>query len=696
MQYKFKLLKMHCAGCALALEQNLNQIEGVSAEISFVTKVLKLEISAENEAEVLTKVKVAIHDFDHTIEILDFVSEEDILIKEKKEKQRNIIKISIATVILILNIFMPIFWLKVVVFAADYILISYKVLIKAARNIVKGKVFDENFLMGLASIGAFIIGEYIEAIAVMLLFAIGEILEELALNKSRKTIKSLLEIKQPYANLVIDDEEKKVELFEVQVGDIIRVRPGEKIPLDGEVLDGTSNLNMAALTGETKEKIVTVGDEVLSGSINGASPLLVKVSKLEKDSTVSKIVEMVEKATETKAKSEKFISKFSRYYTPVVIILAVLIMFIPPIFSGYKNFVEFAYRALSFLVVSCPCALVISVPLTYFAGIGSFARIGVLVKGATFVEELAKTDSVVFDKTGTLTLGEFDVTEIVAMGDRDENEILETAAYAESFSNHRVAVSIIKAYKERVKKEINTAFINDYVEHTGKGISASIFMQDVLVGNAKLLKENDINFFEVQKAGTVLYVAIGGELAGYIVIEDTIKRDSVAAIKKIKEIGIKDISICTGDEETAARAISDKLDVKNCYSGLLPEDKVLIITDKVQEGKTVVFVGDGINDAPSIANANVGIAMGGLGSDVAIETADVVLMTDEPSKVSTTIKKAKKIHKIVLQNIIGSLAIKVLTLAVIGFGFAGMWLAVFADVGVNILAVINSLRAMLK
>ena len=696
MQYKFKLLKMHCAGCALALEQNLNQIEGVSAEISFVTKVLKLEISAENEAEVLTKVKVAIHDFDHTIEILDFVSEEDILIKEKKEKQRNIIKISIATVILILNIFMPIFWLKVVIFAADYILISYKVLIKAARNIVKGKVFDENFLMSLASIGAFIIGEYIEAIAVMLLFAIGEMLEELAINKSRKTIKSLLEIKQPYANLVIDDEEKKVELFEVQVGDIIRVRPGERIPLDGEVLDGTSNLNMSALTGETKEKIVTVGDEVLSGSINGASPLLVKVSKLEKDSTVSKIIEMVEKATETKAKSEKFISKFSRYYTPVVIILAVLIMFIPPIFSGYKNFVEFAYRALSFLVVSCPCALVISVPLTYFAGIGSFARIGVLVKGATFVEELAKTNSVVFDKTGTLTLGEFDVTEIVAMGDRDENEILETAAYAESFSNHRVAVSIIKAYKERVKKEINTAFINDYVEHTGKGISASIFMQDVLVGNAKLLKENDINFFEVQKAGTVLYVAIGGELAGYIVIEDTIKRDSVAAIKKIKEIGIKDISICTGDEETAARAISDKLDVKNCYSGLLPEDKVLIITDKVQEGKTVVFVGDGINDAPSIANANVGIAMGGLGSDVAIETADVVLMTDEPSKVSETIKKAKKIHKIVLQNIVGSLAIKALTLAVIGFGFAGMWLAVFADVGVNMLAVLNSLRAMLK
>ncbi|MBR7172533.1 MAG: cadmium-translocating P-type ATPase [Clostridia bacterium] len=696
MQYKFKLLKIHCAGCALALEQNLNTIEGVHAEIAFVTKVLKLEISTENPAETLTEVKMAIENFDHSIEIVDYVSDEDIAKKEKKERDFNIIKISISIALLLLAVLVPAKWFKITLFVLDYLLVSHKVLIKAAKNISHGKVFDENFLMGIASLGAFVIGEYVEAISVMILFSIGEILEDLAVSKSRKTIKSLLEIKQPYANLVVDDEEQKVELSEVSVGDLIRIKPGEKIPLDGEVVDGTSNLNMSALTGETKEKIVTVGDEVLSGSINGASVLLVKVTKLEAESTITKIVEMVEKATETKAKSEKFISKFSKWYTPTVIVLAVLIMFIPPIFSGYSNFLTYVYRGLSFLVVSCPCALVISVPLAYFAGIGSFARIGVLVKGASFVEELAKVDAVVFDKTGTLTKGDFEVTEINVFGSHTKEEVLETAAYAESFSNHRISNAIINEYKEKTGKDINSAWINDYTEIAGKGISANIFMQDVLVGNAKLLKEKEILFFEVSRTGSVIYVAIAGECAGFIVLEDTIKKDAVQTIRGLKGLGIKDISVCTGDEENVAKNICEKLAIKNCYSNLLPEDKVLIITDKVQEGKTVAFVGDGINDAPSIANANVGLAMGALGSDVAIETADVVLMKDEPSKVPQAIKKAKKVHKIVLQNIIGSILVKVATLALIGFGFSGMWLAVFADVGVNLIAVLNSLRAMLK
>ena len=696
MQYKFKLLKLHCAGCALALEQNLNSIEGVKAEINFVTKVLKLEIETENPAETLTDVKVAIENFDHSIEIVDYVSDEDIVEKEKRERKLNVIKLATATIILIVGLLISIFWLKVVVFALGYILVSYKVLIKAGKNIAKGKVFDENFLMAIASLGAFIIQEFVEAIAVMLLFGIGEILEELAVSKSRKTIKSLLEIKQPYANLVQGDEEQKVSLAEVSVGDVIRVKAGEKIPLDGIVLEGTSNLNMSALTGETKERIIQVNDEVLSGSINGAGVLLIKVTKLEKDSTVSKIVDMVEKATETKAKSEKFISKFSRWYTPTVIALALVIMFIPPIFSGYANFVTYAYRALSFLVVSCPCALVISVPLTYFAGIGSFARIGVLVKGANYIETLAKADTVIFDKTGTLTKGDFEITEIVALNGHSKDEVLETVAYAESFSNHRISNSVVKYYKEKTKKDINTAWITDYTEIAGKGVSASIFMQEVLVGNARLLKEKEIAFFEISRTGTVIYVAIGGKCAGYIVLEDTLKKDAALAIKRLYELGIKDISVSTGDEESVAKEICNKLAIKNCYSGLLPEDKVLIIADKVQEGKTVAFVGDGINDAPSIANANVGIAMGGLGSDIAVETADVVLMTDEPSKVASAIKKAKKTHKIVLQNIIGTIAIKVAVLALIGFGFAGMWLAVFADVGVNLIAVFNSLRAMLK
>ncbi len=696
MQYKFKLLKIHCAGCALALEQKLNEIVGVTAEISFVTKVLKLEIERENQAEVLTEVKMAINDFDHSIEIADYVSDEDIAKKEKRERKFNIIKLSVATVVLILNLFIPVFWLKVLIFALDYVLVSYKVLIKAGKNILKGKVFDENFLMAVASLGAFVIQEFIEAIAVMLLFGIGEILEELAVSKSRKTIKSLLEIKQPYANLVQGEEEQKVTLAEVSVGDLIRVKPGERIPLDGIILDGTSNLNMSALTGETKERIVQVNDEVLSGSINGSGVLLIEVTKLEKDSTVSKIVDMVEKATETKAKSEKFISKFSRWYTPTVMVLALVIMFIPPIFSGYRDFVTYAYRALSFLVVSCPCALVISVPLTYFAGIGSFARIGVLIKGANYIEALAKANAVIFDKTGTLTNGDFEVTEIVALNGHSEDEVLETIAYAESFSNHRIANSVVRYYKEKIKKDINTAWISDYTEIAGKGVSASIFMQEVLVGNARLLKEKEIPFFEISRTGTVIYVAIAGECAGYVVLEDTLKKDSVKAIRDLYSLGIRDVSVSTGDEENVAKEICNKLAIKNCYSGLLPEDKVLIIADKVQEGKTVAFVGDGINDAPSIANANVGIAMGGLGSDIAVETADVVLMTDEPSKVASAIKKAKKTHKIVLQNIIGTIAIKVAVLALIGFGFSGMWLAVFADVGVNLIAVFNSLRAMLK
>lgn len=695
-QYKFKLLKIHCAGCALALEQTLNEIEGVSAEISFVTKVLKLEIDTDNPAETLTDVKMAIQNFDHSIEILDYVSDEDIAEKEKRERKFNIIKLSVATVVLILNLFMPVFWLKVLIFALDYLLVSYKVLIKAGKNLLKGKVFDENFLMSIASIGAFLIQEFVEAISVMLLFGIGEILEELAVNKSRKTIKSLLEIKQPYANLITDEEEQKVSLAEVSINDLIRVKPGERVPLDGIIVDGTSNLNMSALTGETKEKIVQVGDEVLSGSINGASVLIIKVTKLEKDSTVSKIVDMVEKATETKAKSEKFISKFSRWYTPTVIALAVIIMFIPPIFSGYKNFITYAYRALSFLVVSCPCALVISVPLTYFASIGSFARSGVLVKGASYVETLSKVNSIIFDKTGTLTTGEFEVDEIVGLNGHSEDEVLETIAYAESFSNHRIAKSIVALYNEKAKKTVNTAWISGYNEIAGKGISASIFMQEVLVGNAKLLKEKEINFFEINSTGTIVYVAISGVCAGYIVLKDMLKRDSAKTIKGLYDLGINDISISTGDDENVANEIGNSLAIKNCYSGLLPEDKVAIITEKAESGKTVAFVGDGINDAPSIATASVGIAMGGLGSDIAVETADVVLMTDEPSKVSYAVKKAKKTHKIVMQNIVGTIAIKVIVLALIGFGFSGMWLAVFADVGVNLLAVFNSLRAMLK
>ena len=696
MDYKFKLLKIHCAGCALALEQNINQIEGVEAEISFVTKILKLKITTNEPADTLTIVKETISKFDHSIEIVEYEDAEDISKKETQEKKINIIKIAVAFVILLLNCFMPIKWLKICIFVLDYALIGYKTVIKAFRNAINGKISDENFLMSIASIGAFCIGEYIEAIMVMLLYNVGEILDGIAVGKSRNEISKLLEIKQPYANLVDGETEMKVSLGEVSVGDIIRIKPGERVPLDCEIVEGVSYLDMSSLTGETKEQVVKQGDHILSGSINGDSMLLAKVEKLEAEIIVSKIVDLVEKATETKAKSEKFISKFSKYYTPIVIFLAFVIMLIPPAFSGYSNFGTYAYRALCFLVVSCPCALVISVPLTYFASIGAFAKNGVVVKGASFVETLANVDCVMFDKTGTLTKGNFEITEIVTFGNHTKDEILETAAYAESFSNHRIAKSILRRYKEKINKPINFAWINDYTEVSGKGVKANIFMQETLVGTYRFLKENGINLIEVSKNGTVIYVAIDGELVGFLVIGDKIKKDSIRAIKKLKNMNIKEIAICSGDEKNSVKVVSKKLGIKKYYAELLPEDKVMLITDKVQDGKIVAFVGDGINDAPSLANSNVGISMGKLGTDVAVEASDIVVMTDEPSKVAYAISKAKRTHNIVLQNIIGSILIKVTILGLIAFGFSGMWLAVFADVGVNLLAVLNSLRAMLK
>ena len=697
MEFKFKLYKMHCAGCALALEQNLNTMEGVQAEINFVTHDLKLEISTEHPEKTLEEVKDAIKKFDSMIEIADDEQEESEEKKKKKENISNAIRLSVALVVMICNIFIPIFALKVTIFVLDYLLVSYKVLISAGLNIWHKKFFDETLLMTIASIGAFAIGEFVEAISVMLLFEVGEILEDLAVDKSKNMIKGLLEIKQPYANLVDGDTDRQVELSAVKVGDLIRIKPGERVPLDGKIVEGTSYLDMSALTGESKDTIVQPGDEILSGSINGASVLLVKVTKLEADSTVTRIIKMVEDASETKAKSEKFISKFSKVYTPTVIVLALIIMFIPPIFSGYANFTDYAYRALCFLVVSCPCALVISVPLSYFAGIGAIARCGIMVKGANYIDALAKVDSIIFDKTGTLTEGNFEITEISAFADHTNDEILEIAAYAESFSNHRIAKSVVKAYSESTHgKEINNAWVNDYTEIAGKGVKANIFMQDVLVGNEKLLEENEVNFVKLDKAGTILYIAIGGEYAGYIVIEDMLKSDSLKAVQELKSLGIKDIAMCTGDAENVAKSIAGKIGLTDYYAGLLPEDKVDIVTDKVQSGKTVAFVGDGINDAPSLANSNVGIAMGGLGSDIAVEASDVVLMTDEPSKVPYAIKKAKKTRRLVLENIIGAIGIKVAVLVLAGFGLANMWLAVFADVGVALLVVLNSVRILGK
>lgn len=697
MEYKFRLSKIHCAGCALALEQNLNELEGVKAEINFVTKQLKLDIETENPAETLTTVKIEISKFDHSIELLDFNDEDNSTSVEKRQRIINICRYSGSVLLLIIGLLIKVNWLKITVFAVSYLISAYDVIWGAILNFKGKNLFDEKFLMSIASIGAFAIGEFIEAICVMVLYGVGEIFENLAVDKSRTRVKSLLEIKQPYANVYDGETDRQVDLKYVGVGALIHIKPGERVPLDGVVIEGTSYLDVSAITGESREKVVSTGDEVLSGSINGSSLLLVKVTKLEKDSTVSKIINMVENATESKAKTEKFISKFSKIYTPAVIVCALVLAFVPPIFSGYSNFTTYAYRALCFLVVSCPCALVLSVPLTYFAGIGSLARVGVLVKGATFVESLAKADSVIFDKTGTLTTGVFEISEIFALKDHTKEEVLELSAYAENFSNHKIAKSIKKLYNEKnPDKPINSAWISDYTEIAGLGIEATIFGQDVLVGNSGLLKKHNIGFPDVQKAGTVLHISAGGEYLGYIVICDEIKRDSLDAIRKLKALKIENISMSTGDENGSATLVAEKIGIDNVYSSLLPEGKVEIIQNQVKKGKTVVFVGDGINDAPSLASANVGVSMGGFGTDVAVEASDVVIMTDEPSKVALAIKKSKKTQKIAKQNIFGSIAIKLLILGLIGFGFSGMWLAVFADVGVSLIAVLNSLRAMLK
>ena len=697
MEYKFKLSKIHCAGCALALEQNLNEIDGVKAEINFVLKKLKLDISTETPEETLTQVKIAISKFDHSIELLDFDEEDDDENKEKRERIINIFRYTFSVIFMVIAVFLNIKWLKIAFFACSYLVASYDVLWGAVLNIKSKNIFDEKLLMSVASIGAFIIGEYIEAICVMVLFGIGEIFEDLAVDKSKNRVRSLLEIKQPFANVYDGEKDEQVSLEYVGIGDLIHIKPGERVPLDGVIIEGTSYLDMSAITGESREKIVCPGDEILSGAINGSSVLLVKVTKLEKDSTVSKIIDMVQNASETKAKTEKYISKFSKIYTPAVMLAALLIAFVPPIFVGFSMFSTYAYRALCFLVVSCPCALVISVPLTYFAGIGALARNGVLVKGATFVEALARTDTVIFDKTGTLTSGVFEINEIYAKRGHTKKEVLEIAAYAENFSNHKIAMSIKKLYKEKnPTKQINAAFISDYEEIAGLGIKAEIFGQETLLGNSQLIKNSGINFPDVKKIGTVLHLCCAGEYYGYIVISDEIKPDSKTAVDMLNKMGIHDILMSTGDEEGSAGLVAQKIGIKNVYSGLLPEDKVSIIKEKSKHDRVVAFVGDGINDAPSLAAANVGISMGGFGTDVAIEASDVVIITDEPSKVALAVKKSKRTQRIARQNIFGSIFIKLLILGLIGLGLSNMWLAVFADVGVSLIAVLNGLRAMIK
>ena len=583
--------------------------------------------------------------------------------------------------------------IQIILYVLSYLIVGFDVVKKAVINIFHGEFFDENFLMSIATIGAFAIKEFPEAVAVMLFYQVGEYFQSYAVKKSRKSIASLMDIRPDYANLKIDGKIEKKSPEEIKIGDTIVIKPGEKVPLDGIVLDGNSMLDTAALTGESVPREVKTDDNILSGCINLNGVLEIKVEKEFGESTVSKILDLVENATNKKAKTENFITKFSKYYTPIVVFLALIIAFIPPIITK-TNMPDWVYRALTFLVVSCPCALVISVPLSFFSGIGAASKKGILVKGSNYLELLSKTEIAVFDKTGTLTKGVFDVQKIINRNGINRNELLELAAYCESYSNHPISISIQKAYG----KEINKKRIIDSKEIAGKGIISKIDGKQVACGNMKLMKDLSLeNIDQINEMGTVVYVAIDKQYAGYILISDKIKEDSKKAIQDLKKAGVRKTVMLTGDNKDVAEKVNQELNLDIVYSELLPADKVNkveeLLKNKNEEAK-LAFIGDGINDAPVLARADIGIAMGALGSDAAIEAADIVIMTDEPSKIATAMKISGKTLKIVYQNISFALIVKIGVLILSAFGLTSMWAAVFADVGVTVLAVLNSFRAL--
>ena len=694
---------LNCAQCAEVINERVSKLEEIeSANLNFINKKLIININkSENENKVIEKVTGIINDTEPGLDI-QIILEDKKIENERIKKSKNdinksdLFKLIIGTLVYIFGIYQTATGFESrfssIIFLGAYIIIGGKVLTKAFKNILKGQIFDENFLMSLATLVALIIGELPEAVGVMLFYQIGEFLQGIAVGKSRKSITSLMEIRPDYANLKIGSEIKIVSPEDISVGDIIVVKPGEKVPLDGTVIDGMSMVDTSALTGESLLREVTVGEDILSGFINKNSVLTIKVNKEFGESTVSKILDLVENASTKKSKTENFITKFSKYYTPVVVICAVLIAIVPPIIIPGADFNDWIYRGLVFLVISCPCALVLSIPLSFFSGIGFASKNGILIKGSNYLEALKDVDTVVFDKTGTLTKGVFNVIKIEANG-IDKDKLLEYAAVAEVNSNHPIAKSIISHYN----KIIDLNKIKSYEEIAAHGTKVIYNNEQILAGNEKLMKSENILYSKAKEVGTVVYIAVDQVYRGYIVISDEIKDDSMDAIKKLKNIGIKDVIMLTGDNEKVANNIANKLGVDKVYSNLLPNEKVEkleeIYNGKLEKEK-IIFVGDGINDAPVLARADIGIAMGGLGSDAAIEAADVVLMTDEPSKISTAIDIAKRTNKIVWQNIIFALGVKIIVLVLGAGGVATMWEAIFADVGVALIAVLNAMRAM--
>lgn len=693
---------LNCAHCAEVISNKVSELDGVkNSNLNFVNKKLSVEVDDLNKEVVIKNIINIINDTEPGLDIqIEGAKKNKKTEKETKSIKDNnkleLLKILLGAFVFVFAFYEEMMGVEnkysILIFLVSYILVGGDVVYKALRNMSKGRIFDENFLMTVATVGAIGIGDASEAVGVMLFYKIGEYLQELAVGKSRKSISDLMQIKPDVANLKVGDSIKVVDPEEVEIGDFIIVKPGEKVPLDGVVIDGKSMVDTSALTGESVLRTVKSGDELLSGFINKNSLLTVKVTKDFSDSTVSKILDLVENASSKKSKTENFISLFSKYYTPIVVILATLIAVIPPIFIQGATFSDWLHRGLVFLVVSCPCALVLSIPLSYFSGIGVASKKGILIKGSNYLEALRYVDTVVFDKTGTLTEGVFDVVKVNSVGISEE-ELIKYASIAEANSNHPIAKSILNYYN----KEINLNKIESYEEIAAHGIKVKYENEEILAGNEKLMAANNIKVDKNKEMGTVVYIAVNNQFRGYIVISDKIKLDSEQAIKEIKAQGIKETVMLTGDNKEVADLVAKQLDVDKVYSNLLPNEKVEKI-EALYEGRNekekIAFVGDGINDAPVLARVDVGIAMGGLGSDAAIEAADIVIMTDEPSKIAEGIRISKKTYKIVWQNIIFALGIKVIVMILGAFGMASMWEAVFADVGVALIAVLNAMRIM--
>ena len=712
---KILLKGLTCANCANKIENKVKNLDSIkNATINFATTTLIVELNQGNKIEeVFKEISKIVKSLEPDVEVElknevkrskknrtilnDTNNINELVAEDEKKTIVSYIKENISLFIGMIGFIMAVLLksyplIAFILFVATYLIIGKNVLITAANNILKGEVFDENFLMGIATLGAFAIGEYPEAIAVMLFFEIGEAFQKYAVERSRKSISSLMNIRADYATIFEDGNEIRVAPEDVEINETIIIKPGERVPLDGIVIDGTSFIDTSALTGESVPREINVDREILAGAINNTGVLKVRVTKEYGESTVARILELVENASNKKASTEKFITKFSKVYTPVVCLIALLVAVIPPLVMKDQTFSVWIYRALSLLVVSCPCALVVSVPLGIFAGIGGASKKGVLVKGGNYLEALKDVETVVFDKTGTLTKGVFKVTEINT-NNIDKNELLRLAAYGESNSNHPIALSIVNAYGKEINKEI----LDDYEEISGHGIRVNVEGKEVLLGNYKLMNKFNIKFNDVNTIGTIVHIAIDGEYKGNIVISDEIKETSKEAIETLKKIGIKNTVMFTGDNRVVADKVGKIIGLDQVYSELLPADKVeqveKLMNSKSSKGK-LVFVGDGINDAPVLARADIGIAMGGIGSDAAIEAADVVLMNDDPKSIVDAIKTARKTNKILLQNIIFALTIKTLVMILVAFGLGTMWEAVFADVGVTILAVINSIRCL--